>query len=131
MDINGKVYFRSQILVHEYWTILNHVCVPVLCASGCHQHILENINITFLGNTGTPEMFQYSSILECSSIFLLKDISVIIRTQPATERHNQLCCNTAVDTSAIMFVSLHGTRLRVLMGNTKTVSKTTTKVVPH
>ena len=26
----GKVYFKSQILVHEYWTILDHFCVPVL-----------------------------------------------------------------------------------------------------
>ena len=25
-----KVYFKSQILVHEYWTILDHFCVPVL-----------------------------------------------------------------------------------------------------
>ena len=25
-----KVYFKSQILIHEYWTILNHFCVPVL-----------------------------------------------------------------------------------------------------
>ena len=28
-----KVYFKSQILVHEYWTILDHFCVPVLKAS--------------------------------------------------------------------------------------------------
>ena len=25
-----KVYFKSQILAHEYWTILDHFCVPVL-----------------------------------------------------------------------------------------------------
>ena len=25
-----KVYLKSQILVHEYWTILDHFCVPVL-----------------------------------------------------------------------------------------------------
>ena len=28
-----KVYFTSQILVHEYWTILDHFCVRVLKAS--------------------------------------------------------------------------------------------------
>ena len=50
-----KVYFKSQILVHEYWTILNHFGVLVLFASGCCQHILKNVNIAFLGNTGTPE----------------------------------------------------------------------------
>ena len=67
-----KVYFKSQILVHEYWTILNHFGVPVLFASGCHQHVLRNVNITFSGNTGTPEMFQHSPILGCSSIWDLK-----------------------------------------------------------
>ena len=25
-----KVYFKTQILVQEYWTILDHFCVPVL-----------------------------------------------------------------------------------------------------
>ena len=25
-----KVYLKSQILVHEYWTILDHFCIPVL-----------------------------------------------------------------------------------------------------
>ena len=25
-----KVNFKSQILVHEYWTMLDHFCVPVL-----------------------------------------------------------------------------------------------------
>ena len=29
-----KVYLKSQILVHEYWTILDHFCIPVLWASG-------------------------------------------------------------------------------------------------
>ena len=29
-----KVHFKSQILVHEYWTILSHFCIPVLLASG-------------------------------------------------------------------------------------------------
>ena len=67
-----KVYFKSQILVHEYWTILDHFCVPVLWASGWHQHVLENVNITFSGNTGTPEMFQYLPILGHSSIWDLK-----------------------------------------------------------
>ena len=28
--IMEKVYLKSQILVHEYWTILDHFCVPVL-----------------------------------------------------------------------------------------------------
>ena len=56
--ISEKVNFKSQILVHEYLTILDHFCIPVLFASECHQH--ENVNITFLGNTGTPEMFQYT-----------------------------------------------------------------------
>ena len=36
------------------------------------QHILKNANITFSGNTGTPEMFQYSLILGRSSIWDLK-----------------------------------------------------------
>ena len=67
-----KVYFRSQILVHEYWTILDHFGIPVLFASGCNQHDFKNINITFLGNTGTPDMFQYSTILGRSSIRDLK-----------------------------------------------------------
>ena len=67
-----KVNFKSQILVHEYWAILDHFGVPVLFASGCHQHVLKNANITFSGNTGTPEMFQYSPILGRSSIWDLK-----------------------------------------------------------
>ena len=25
-----KVYFKSQILIHEYWTILDHFCIPVI-----------------------------------------------------------------------------------------------------
>ena len=25
-----KVYFKSQMLVHKYWTILDHFCVSVL-----------------------------------------------------------------------------------------------------
>ena len=37
--------------------------------SGCHQHVLKNVNITFLDNTGTPEMFQYLPILGRSSIW--------------------------------------------------------------
>ena len=49
-----KVYFESQILVYEYWTILDHFGVAVLFASGCYRHVLKNVNITFLGNTGTP-----------------------------------------------------------------------------
>ena len=28
-----KVFFKSQILVHEYWTILDHFEVPVLSTS--------------------------------------------------------------------------------------------------
>ena len=67
-----KVYFRSQILVHEYWTILHHFGIPVLFASGSHQHVLKNVNITISGNSGTPEMFQYSPILGRSSIWDLK-----------------------------------------------------------
>ena len=67
-----KVNFKSQILVHEYWTILKHFGVPVLFASGCHQHVLRNVNILFADNTGTPEMFQYSPILGRSSIWDLK-----------------------------------------------------------
>ena len=68
----GKVYFKSQILVHAYWTILDHFPVPVLFVSGFHQHVPKNVNITFTGNTGTPEMFQYSPILGCSSIWDVK-----------------------------------------------------------
>ena len=30
MHISEKVYFKSQILVRENWTILDHFCVPVL-----------------------------------------------------------------------------------------------------
>ena len=67
-----KVNFKSQILVHEYWTILDHFGVPVLFASGCHQHVLKDVNITFPDNTGTHKMFQYLPILGCSSIWDLK-----------------------------------------------------------
>ena len=67
-----KVYFKSQILVHEYWTMLDHFGVPVLFASGCHQHVLKNVNITYPGNTGTLKLFQYSPILGRSSIWDLK-----------------------------------------------------------
>ena len=69
-----KVYFRSQILVHKYWTILDHFGIPVLFASGYNKHVFKNANITFSGNTGTPEMFQYSTILGRSSIWDLKFI---------------------------------------------------------
>ena len=71
----GKCILKSQILVHKYWTILDHFCILVLFASRCHQHILKNMNITFSaisGNTGTPEMFQYSPILGHSSIWDMK-----------------------------------------------------------
>ena len=53
-----KVYFESQIglLVHKYLTILDHFGIPVLFASGSHQHILKNVNITFSGGTATPEV---------------------------------------------------------------------------
>ena len=71
-DYWEKVYFKSRILVHEHWTILDHFDIPVLFASECHQHVLKNINITFPGNTSTPKMFQYSSILGRSSIWDLK-----------------------------------------------------------
>ena len=67
-----KVYFMSQILVHKYWTILGHFGVPELFASESHQHVLKNVNITFSGNTGTPEMLQYSPILGRFSIWNLK-----------------------------------------------------------
>ena len=30
LQIGEKVYFKSQILVHKYWTILDHFYVPVL-----------------------------------------------------------------------------------------------------
>ena len=66
------MYFKSQILVHEYWTMLDHFCFPVLFASGCNQHVLKNVNITVSGNTGTPEMSQYPPILGRSSIWDLK-----------------------------------------------------------
>ena len=68
-----KVYFKSQILVHAYWTILR--CLDLFKHSSIvsqHQHVLKNINITFSDNTSTPEMFQYSPILGCSSIWDLK-----------------------------------------------------------
>ena len=67
-----SVYFKSQILVHEYWTILDHFGVPVLFASGCHQHVLKNVNITFPDNAGTHKMFQYLPILGHSSVWDLK-----------------------------------------------------------
>ena len=66
------VLLASGCHQHEYWTMLNHFGVPVLFASGCHQHVLRNVNITFSCNTGTPEMFQYSAILGRSSIWDLK-----------------------------------------------------------
>ena len=72
INLGEQVYFKSQILVHEYWTILDHFGVPVLFASGSNQHVLENVNITFSSNTGTLEMFQFSPILGCSSIWDLK-----------------------------------------------------------
>ena len=72
IHVQEKVNFKSQILVHKYWAILDHFGVPVLFASGCHQHVLKNVNITFLGNTGTAEMFQYLPILGRSSIWDLK-----------------------------------------------------------
>ena len=72
IDEPEKVNFKSQILVHEYWTILDHFGVPVLFASGCHQHVLKDVNITFPDNTGTHKMFQYLPILGRSSIWDLK-----------------------------------------------------------
>ena len=54
--------------VHKYWTILDHFYIPVF-ASGWHQHVLKNLNITLLGNTDAPEMFRYSTILRRSSIW--------------------------------------------------------------
>ena len=39
--------------------------VLVLFASGCHQHTLKNVNITFSGNTGTLEMLQYTGMFQC------------------------------------------------------------------
>ena len=33
ITIFGIVYFESQMLVHEYWTILDHFGIPVLLAS--------------------------------------------------------------------------------------------------
>ena len=67
-----KVYFKSQILVHKYWTILDHFGILVLFAFGCHQHVLKNVNITFPDNTGRHKMFQYLPILGHSSIWDLK-----------------------------------------------------------
>ena len=72
MVFREKVYFKSQILVHEYWTTLDHFGILVLFASGCQQHVLKNVNITFAGNTGTHKMFQYLPILGRSSIWDLK-----------------------------------------------------------
>ena len=61
-----KVYFKSQILVHEYWTILDHSSVPVLFASGYNQHACSKEhkyhifgqywytrNVPVFNNTGT------------------------------------------------------------------------------
>ena len=62
----------SQVLVHEYWTIPDHFLHSSIVCSGCHQHVLKNVNITFSDNTGAPEMFQYSPILGRSSIWDLK-----------------------------------------------------------
>ena len=64
-----KVYLKSQIVVHEYWAILDHICVPSFWKA---QRVLKNVNITFSGNTGTPTMFQYSPIQGRSSIWDLK-----------------------------------------------------------
>ena len=62
MFIREEVYFKSQILVHEYWTILDHFGIPVLFASGTR-------NVLVSTNTGTfqylgPEV--YFSLYKCS-----------------------------------------------------------------
>ena len=75
------------MLVHEYWTILDHFCIPVLLASGSHHHVVKNANITFSGKTGTLEMFQYSPILGRFSISDLKNIfsEILIQVLPVVE----------------------------------------------
>ena len=67
-----KVYFKSQgtgtrVLddTRPFWRS-SIVCfwIPLTCS--------KERKFTFSGNTGTPEMFQYSPILGCSSILDLK-----------------------------------------------------------
>ena len=50
-------------MVHKYWTTLNHFCIPNF--HYIHSHFPKNVNITFSGNTDTPEIFQYQTIFEC------------------------------------------------------------------
>ena len=54
---NTKPFLRSSIV--SFWMTQ-------------YQHVLKDVNITFSGNTGTPEMFQYSPILGRSSIWDMK-----------------------------------------------------------
>ena len=70
--LSGKSILQVPDTIHEYWTILDHFGIPVFFASGCNQHDFKNVNITISGNTGTPDMFQYSTILGRSSIWDLK-----------------------------------------------------------
>ena len=72
LELAEKVYFKYQIQVHKYWTILDNFGIPVLFISGYSQHVLKKVNVTFSGNNSTPEMFQYSPILGRSSIWDLK-----------------------------------------------------------
>ena len=55
-----KKYIKSQILVHEYWTKLDHFAFQYCELLDKYQPFIKNIIITFSGNTGTPKMFQYS-----------------------------------------------------------------------
>ena len=58
-DLEKKYTFNeSLILKPEYWTILDST--PFLCSSIVSFWITLALSITVLGNTGTPEMFQYS-----------------------------------------------------------------------
>ena len=63
-----KLYFKSQILVHQYWTIQDHFCVPVFvsswitipCSKERKYHIFRQywytLNVPVFTETGT---FQY------------------------------------------------------------------------
>ena len=53
LQIWEKVYLMSQILECECWIILEHTFVPVLLATSQYYcHVLYNINVPVLYNTG-------------------------------------------------------------------------------
>ena len=72
ITLNGKSVGQVPDTDTQVLDNTRHFFILILFASGCYQHILKDVNITFSGNTGTPAMFQYSPILGRSSIWDLK-----------------------------------------------------------